>query len=196
MTATSALPSGKVLPFASTDAWEAFGDPADPTPSTWDNGVGVGTFQLADWIWQSFRVQTPTVDETVTFQRSFTVPGPIAPGSSMKVTTDDEYTASLNGTQVATDVWPNWPTVETASPFAPVAGANTLRFVSTNSEKSYQLGSGTIDNNPGGLIYEAQINHRTKSASAWAGTLPTARSPVGTGRRTSTTPSRMCCSRP
>ena len=75
VTATSALPLGNVLPFASVDAWEAFGDPVDPIPSTWDNGVGVGTFQFADWIWQSYRVQTPAVDETVTFRRSFTVPG-------------------------------------------------------------------------------------------------------------------------
>ena len=87
----------------------------------------------------------------------------------MKVTTDDAYTASLNGTQVASDVWPNWPTVETASPFAPVAGANTLVFVSTNSNLS-NLENGTVDNNPGGLIYEAKINHRTKSESAWADT--------------------------
>jgi hypothetical protein len=169
VTATSALPLGNSLPFASTDAWEAFGDPVDPIPSTWDNGVGVGTFQFADWIWQSYQVQTPTLDETVTFERSFTVPGAITPGSSMKVTTDDAYTASLNGTQVASDVWPNWPTVEDASPFAPVAGANKLIFVSTNSNLS-NLDNGTFDNNPGGLIYEAKINHRTKSASAWAGT--------------------------
>jgi hypothetical protein len=137
----------------------------------WDTGVGIGTFQFADWIWQSYRVQTPTVDETVTFKREFTPPGPVAPGSWMKVTTDDEYTATLNGTQVAADVWPNWPSVETASPFDPVSGLNTLLFVAVNSNKSYGP-DGTIDNNPGGLIYEAGINYFTHSESAWAGTAP------------------------
>jgi hypothetical protein len=157
-----------VLPFASTDAWEAFGDPADSTPSTWDSGVGVGTFPLADWIWQSHRVQTPGVDETVTFRRTFAVPGPIAPGSWMKVTTDDAFTASLNGLQVASGTWPNWPSVQTASPFAPVAGPNTLTFVATNSDDSYGP-AGTIDTNPGGLIYEARVNYYDRSESAWAG---------------------------
>ena len=173
VTATTALPSGKVLPFASTDAWEASGDPADPTPSTWDNGVGVGTFQFADSIWQSYRVQTPALDETVTFERSFNIPGPIAPGSSMKVTTDDAYTASLNGTQVASDCGRTGRSVEAASPFAPVTGANELVFVSTNSNLSNGA-SGTINNNPGGLIYEAQINYYDKSESAWADTAPNA----------------------
>ncbi len=166
VTATTALPLGKVLPFSSSDAWEPY---ADTDPSVWDTGVGVGTFQFADWIWQSYRVQTPTVDEVVTFQRAFTVPGPVAPGSWMKVTTDDAYTASLNGTPVASDTWPNWPTVENASPFNPVMGANTLVFVATNSDDSLGL-SGTIDSNPGGLIYEAKIFYYDRIESAWAGT--------------------------
>lgn len=163
----STAPAG-TLPFAAVDAWEPY---SDTDPSVWDAGVGVGTFLYADWIWQSYRVQTPTVDETVTFQRTFTVPGPVAPGSWMKVTTDDAYTASLNGTPVASDTWPNWPSVETASPFAPAMGANTLVFVATNSDDSYGL-AGTIDSNPGGLIYEARINYYDRSESAWAGTAP------------------------
>lgn len=166
ITATSALPAGKVLPFASTDAWEPY---SDTDPSVWDNGVGVGTFQHADWIWQSYRVQTPGIDETVSFQRTFTVPGPVAPGSWMKVTTDDAFTASLNGAQVASGTWPNWPTVQTASPFAPIRGGNTLAFVATNSSLSGGTG-GTIDSNPGGLIYEAVVNYYDRSESAWAGT--------------------------
>ena len=166
VTATSALPAGEVLPFASVDAWEPY---SDTDPSVWDTGVGVGTFQYADWIWQSYRVQTPTVDETATFQRTFSVPGPVAPGSWMKVTTDDAYTASLNGTQVASGAHPGWPSVETASPFAPLMGANTLVFVATNSNLSNGSG-GTIDNNPGGLIYEARINYYDRSESVWAGT--------------------------
>lgn len=167
VTATSALPTGNTLPFASADAWEPY---SDTDPSVWDTGVGIGTFQYADWIWQSYRVQTPAIDETVTFERGFSVPGPVAPGSWMKVTTDDAYTASLNGTQVASDTWPNWPSVESASPFSPVLGPNTLVFVATNSNLSNGSG-GTIDNNPGGLIYEARINYYDQSESAWAGTM-------------------------
>ena len=157
------------LPRPAVDAWEAFGDPLDPTPSTWDIGVGTGTFAFADWIWSNYRVNTPTVNETVTFVRAFTVPGPVAPGSWMKVTSDDAYTANLNGTPVASDVWPNWPSVETASPFAPASGPNTLLFGATNSNLSWGQ-TGTIDNNPGGLIYEARINYYDRSESAWAGT--------------------------
>jgi len=167
VTATSALPAGKTLPFASADAWEPY---SDTDPSAWDTGVGIGTFQYADWIWQSYRVQTPAIDETVTFERGFSVPGPVAPGSWMKVTTDDAYTASLNGTLVASDTWPNWPSVESASPFSPVLGPNTLVFVATNSNLSNGSG-GTIDNNPGGLIYEARINYYDRSESAWAGAM-------------------------
>jgi hypothetical protein len=170
-TTVTASTAGGVLPRAAVDAWEAFGDPADPTPSTWDSGVGVGTFALADWIWSDYRVNTPADDETATFVRTFTVPGPVAPGSWMKVTTDDAYVASLNGTQVASDTHPNWPSVETASPFDPNEGPNTLSFVATNSNLSNGL-AGTIDNNPGGLIYEAQVNYFTRSESAWAATSP------------------------
>ncbi len=161
-------PAG-VTPRPAVDAWEAFGDPVDPTPSTWDTGVGVGTFALADWIWSDYRVNTPTVDETATFRHTFAVPGLPAPGSWMKVTTDDAFTAALNGSQVASGAWPNWPTVQNASPFAPVKGANTLLFAATNSALSYGIG-GTIDNNPGGLIYEARVNYYAQNESAWAGT--------------------------
>ena len=168
-TQVTASTAGGALPRTAVDVWEAFGDPADPTPSVWDNGVGVGTFQFADWIWSDYRVNTPAVDERATFQRNFTVPGPVAPGSWMKVTTDDAFTASLNGTPVASGAWPTWPTVKTAGPFAPLAGANTLVFVATNTDDSYGP-LGTPDNNPGGLIYEARVPYYTHSESAWAGT--------------------------
>jgi hypothetical protein len=87
----------------------------------------------------------------------------------MKVTTDDAFTASLNGSPVASGTWPNWTSVQTASPFAPVQGSNTLVFVATNSSQSYGA-AGTIDNNPGGLIYEAKVKYYDRSESAWAGT--------------------------
>jgi hypothetical protein len=167
-TTVTASTAGGTLPRPAVDAWEAFLDPVDATPSTWDNGVGTSTFALADWIWSDYRVNTPTVDETATFVRTFTVPGPVAPGSWMKVTADDAYTAGLNGSLVASDTWPNWPSVESANPFVPVMGPNTLGFVATNSNVSNGSG-GTIDNNPGGLIYEARINYYTHSESAWAG---------------------------
>jgi hypothetical protein len=165
----TASTAGGTLPRLAADAWEAFGDPVDPTPSVWDNGVGTSTFALADWIWSDYRVLTPTVDETATFVRTFSVPGPVAPGSWMKATTDDAFTAKLNGVTVAVGTYPNWPAVQTASPFAPLWGSNTLTFIATNSAESYGT-AGTIDTNPGGLIYEAKVNYFTKGDSAWAGT--------------------------
>lgn len=168
-TTVTASSAGGTLPRIAPDAWEAYGDPIDPTPSVWDSGVGASTFALADWIWSDYRVLTPTVDETATFVRTFSVPGPVAPGSWMKATTDDAFTAKLNGATVAVGTYPNWPTVQTASPFVPVWGSNALTFAAVNSAQYYG-DAGTIDTNPGGLIYEAKVNYFNKGDSAWAGT--------------------------
>jgi len=167
-TVTATNVPGLIPPFQAVDAWEAFGDPADPTPSVWDSGVGVGTFTYADWIWSTFRVNTPTVDETATFERAFTVPGWPASGE-LKITTDDAYSASFNGAVVGSGSWPYWSTVNSIS-ISPVMGTNTLVVDAVNSAQSWGE-AGTIDNNPGGLIYEARVGYYSHVESAWgAGT--------------------------
>jgi len=168
-TVTATNVPGLIPPFPAVDAWEAFGDPADPTPSTWDNGVGVGTFTYADWIWSTFRVNTPTVDETATFERTFNVPGWPASGV-LKITTDDAYSASFNGALVGSQSYPNWPTVQSLA-ISPVMGTNKLVVEAVNSAQYYGE-NGTIDNNPGGLIYEAEIGYYSHVETAWGAGTP------------------------
>ena len=150
-------------PHTAVDAWEAFGDPVDPAPSFWDTMLSYQGWASADWIWESYRILDTTVTQSVDFENAFTVPGyPI--GGTLHITADDEYSVSLNGAPVGADVWPNWPSVE-AYAISPLQGDNLLEITATNTG----LPGSPPDDNPGGLIFEADITY-LREETAWGGT--------------------------
>lgn len=160
----------KLYPFPAVAAWEAFNDPTDDNPSYWDSHLVGHTFTQADWVWESFRVLDPTVTQQVTFKQEFTVPG-VPTGGEIFITADNLYSASLNGNFLGENTDYNlWPQVG-HYPLNPVSGLNSLDVIAANYGGS--PGGWTLDNNPGGLIYEANIDYYTVDAtgSAWAGTL-------------------------
>ena len=156
---TSGNVPAAIYPYPAADAWEPW---SDTDPSVWDLGVS-HSFSLGDWIWESYQVVNGLVSETVSFENAFTVPGlPI--GGTLYITADDEYSVSLNGGLVGSDVWPNWPSVESYS-ILPLEGDNVLEIIATNSNLS------GANPNPGGLIFEADISfYEYIYESAWAAT--------------------------
>ncbi|MBN1855344.1 MAG: hypothetical protein JW846_00125, partial [Dehalococcoidia bacterium] len=132
----------------------------------------------ADWVWNSYRVLEPVDGEVVDFRHEFVVAGTPEAGQLI-VTADNGYEAYLNGTFVGsaqvTDFdgtdWQdsllyyswvdgqNWQSVETwdVSTLL-VPGVNTLILETANEymgpDDSPAQNTGTIDSNPGGVIYE------------------------------------------
>jgi hypothetical protein len=152
-----------VYPYAVVDAWEAFGDPADATPSLWDSSLTpAGLFTSGDWIWESYRVVDPTVPQSVTFEHTFTVPGEPTSGT-LWIADDNQYEASLNGAFVGSQtIYGNWMNVGTY-PISAITGENTLQVIGTN----YGDGTFTPDNNPAGLIFRGEVKYLLPSETAW-----------------------------
>lgn len=110
------------------------------------------------WIWNAaFATPSDTVDEVVTFTKSFNVVG--TPGSvKLDLAADNYYTVSVNGTSAcaAGADLDNFSSVEPQCDITSLVhtGVNTLTFVVTNAK-----GYGTNpETNPGGLIYKVTID--------------------------------------
>lgn len=154
-------------PYPAVDTWEAFDDPPDTVESYWEqrltySGSKFSFSVVADWIWESYRVVNPTTTQYVTFEHTFTIDGYPNSGT-LFIATDNTYSASLNGEFVGehTD-WRNWQIVGGYDIY-PEAGTNILQIVGSN----YGAPGYTIDNNPAGLIYEAEIDYYADGETAW-----------------------------
>lgn len=111
----------------------------------------------AEWIWNAFYVNDPTVLETVTFTRSFNVTG--SPGTAtLQIGSDNVHMVDVNGTPLScgggTD--PNHVTVggDNTCTIPVVSGLNTITFTVTNG--------GTPEDpdpthNPAGLYYKITV---------------------------------------
>jgi hypothetical protein len=141
------------------------------------------------WIWEAYRAVDPICGTVVDFEETFDIPGEFTDGT-LWVTADNGYEAYLNGTLLVTDGlsgdWRNsnltesfvttdhdvWRSVEIAT-WLQLTG-NTLRFETANEYFNTDDGrgsAGTVDSNPGGLIYEAEITYYADGETAWgAGT--------------------------
>jgi hypothetical protein len=151
-----------VYPYPAVDAWEYSGDPVDTTPSAWDNALTYEGWSMADWVWENYRTVDPIVTQYVTFQHDFTVPGYPLSGV-LHIATDNTYSASLNGVFVGEQTDYNlWSQVGEYD-FMPVEGSNTFQVIGSNFGNS----SYNINNNPAGLIYEAEITYLESDESAW-----------------------------
>jgi hypothetical protein len=151
--------------------------------SAW--GSVTSQFTYGTWIWEAYRAVDPICGTVVDFEETFDIPGEISDGT-MWVTADNGYEAYLNGTLLETDGlsgdWRNsdltegyvttaqaaWSSIEIAS-WLQLTG-NTLRFETANEYFNTDDGHsalGTVDSNPGGLIYEAEITYYDDGETAW-----------------------------
>jgi hypothetical protein len=160
--------------------------------SAW--GTVTNQFDYGTWIWETGPdsnqtgrdyVNDPICGTVVDFEESFDIPGEFTDGT-LWVTADNGYEAYLNGYLLETDGlsgdWRNsdltesyvttaqaaWSSIEIAT-WLQLTG-NTLRFETANEYFNTDDGHGlpgTVDSNPGGLIYEAEITYYADGETAW-----------------------------
>lgn len=157
--------------------------------SAWITNVNP-LFSCGTWIWESYRVVDPIFGTVVDFSETFNIPGPPV-GGTLKVTTDNGYEAYLNGDLLGDDglsvAWKTsdltesyvttamsaWSSVESLDLTGSLQeGDNTLDFATANEYMNPDDPGnpvGTVDSNPGGLIYEALIDY-LREETAWGGT--------------------------
>jgi Mor family transcriptional regulator len=163
-------------------------DTAWANNSVWDNNKDYNfSGSSADWIWDTYRTDGPGADapkvgRVVRFVKKFDLPCP--PSSAiLHITADNGYQVWVNGNPVGSaQVAPvpgwatsnlkeaslnsqGWQTVEsyTVNPAFFNVGANTLEVLAGNeyfdTDDSGNPSSGTASNNPGGVIFELDIEH-------------------------------------
>jgi len=165
------------------------GDPRSGTAvAAWQHSAWqsvTSQFDYGTWIWEAYRAADPICGTVVDFEETFDIPGEISDGT-LWVTADNGYEAYLNGTLLETDGlsgdWRNsdltesyvttamsaWSSIEIAT-WLQLTG-NTLRFETANEYFNTDDGhssAGTVDSNPGGLIYEAEITYYADGETAW-----------------------------
>ncbi len=120
-------------------------------PSTWTVNIPGAT-----WIWNAFHVADPAEGETVTFTKTINVSG--APTSaSIIIGADDNYEASLNGTQFGADSAFNNFTAGNEDTYDITSllrtGDNTLSITVHN----LATGDTNPEDNPAGLLYKLDV---------------------------------------
>jgi len=144
--------SGAEYDYNAVSAWEYKGDPPDTVKSDWDKGLSYDFSPSgADWIWESYLVVNPAVDETVGFQRTFYIPG-TPTGGTLYITCDNSYQVELNENMLESRPGAgNWDVVESYNVLADLqSGDNLLEITATNDGTP----GSNQDSNPAGLIYE------------------------------------------
>ena len=88
------------------DAWEAFGDPAEPLQSLWDQAIvadgAAGQWLIdngADWVWESYRSADPVQGTVIQMQAS--IESPAAQSGVFRITCDNGYRLQLNGANLS-----------------------------------------------------------------------------------------------
>jgi len=173
--------SGASYPYNAVLAWQPYGTSNDH----WDKSITGHVFSTsAKWIWESYRVVNPINGDIVDFKRSFSIPGNPTAGT-LYITCDNGYELRVNGTLVGSaqlaDDWATsnltesfvhtygWQSVESwdITPYL-CLGANYFELAAANEYYGSLDGhhsDGTIDNNPAGLIFEANITFTTSDGT-------------------------------
>jgi hypothetical protein len=178
--------SGASYPDNAVLAWQ----PYDPSNDHWDNTITGHVFSTsARWIWESYRVVNPIDGDIVDFRKSLSIPGNPTAGT-IYITCDNGYELRVNGTlvgsaQLAGD-WAmsdltesfvhtsGWQSVESWDITSYlVTGANYFEIAAANEYFGPpEQGNGTIDGNPAGLIFEANITFITSGGTPPPATPP------------------------
>lgn len=108
----------------------------------------------ATWIWSDNPVVDPTIDDTKTFDKSFTVVG-TPTSATLDVAADNFYTFYVNGVQVSSEqvngnTFANVQHVDISANVH--TGLNTIKAVVTN----LHVGGSNAAGNPAGLLYKVE----------------------------------------
>lgn len=180
--------SGASYPDNAVLAWQ----PYDSTNDHWDKSITGYVFSTSTkWIWESYRVVHPQNGDIIDFRKDFSIPGNPTAGT-LYITCDNGYELRVNGTLVGSaQLADGWSTSDLTESFVHtygwesveswditsylVQGANYFEIATANEYYGSLdgQGSGTINNNPAGLIFEANITFTTSDAPPPAPPSPT-----------------------
>lgn len=129
--------------------------------ATWDEHTAwTASIPDATWIWKTFLVENPTLEETYTFRKSFNWSGVVS-SATLTVASDNLFTALLNSISIGNgsgfaagdeDVFDVTQSI--------LEGQNTLEIQTTNL--AYQ---GSSYDNPAGLLYRLDITGQCEAPS-------------------------------
>jgi hypothetical protein len=128
----------------------------------WTHPLWTAIVNGASWIWGENPVADASVETTYTFVKTFNWNGPVT-NASIKIATDDWYTATLNGVAIGSDNSPSASYSEATADTYDVTtgyvqtGSNELRIEVTNQA----LGSDPYAN-PAGLLYGLTVTGNTE----------------------------------
>ena len=130
----------------------------------------------ADWIWNTPGSASSAAVGTIYLRKTFTTPSGVTQ-AQLRINADDAETTYVNGLQVASSTYPNWPTSENADitkDLNPAGQENVIAVAATNAGSSP---------NAAGVIAAVQINgsspERILTDTSWkAWPASTASSPV------------------
>ncbi|OHA31899.1 MAG: hypothetical protein A2928_02150 [Candidatus Taylorbacteria bacterium RIFCSPLOWO2_01_FULL_45_15b] len=120
-------------------------------------GVNDGSNDGSKWIWASQGPTTPSIDQSITFEKTFSWSG-IVSTANLYIATDNNYvTVVLNGNTVASTLDDNNFTTSTEDTYAVPAGyfvngTNILSITVRNAG-----GSSNPQTNPAGLLYKLLV---------------------------------------
>src|SRR3989344_4895360 len=112
----------------------------------------------ATWIWKTFLVTDPSIEQFETFTKTFTLASSSAVTSaSLVMAADNSYTVSVNDTQVGADAtefnyFEEGKDTYNVAPYLHT-GSNTLSF----TVKNWAVASSSPEENPAGLLYKLHI---------------------------------------
>ena len=108
----------------------------------------------ATWIWGENPINTPSVEVTETFTKTFTIAGVPNANATLMIAADNSYSVDVNGNiGVCADATEdNYSAADTCSiPVGMIhSGSNTLTF----HVKNFAMDGGTPQSNPAGLLYK------------------------------------------
>ena len=108
----------------------------------------------ATWIWKSFNVANPAINDTTNFSKNFTITDPIA-SAVVTLAADNNFSFGVNGTVVGSDnSGINFATAKTFDVASKLhTGVNAATFSVTN----IGLVGSTPTSNPAGLLYKLHV---------------------------------------
>jgi len=130
----------------------------------WIDPMTNSSFASAIWIWSSFYVENPNIDETKTFIKNFNWAGPIN-SASLNVATDNSNEIYINGNLLAANPQENNFSTGNSDSYDVKTliqnGNNVLKI----KVKNWGLVGAGPTGNPAGLLYRMDLSSAAKKCN-------------------------------
>lgn len=150
-----------------SDTTNIIEDGTTPATETWvhPNWIQSIASSLAKWIWNSEKVIDPTIEETETFTKTFTVGGPIE-SADIQIAADNGYKLEINGDLVVDKlaIENNFSALQGPTDVSSFLdnGTNTIKFTVKNLARPGE----TATQNPAGLLYNLTVKSESCSSDS------------------------------